>query len=229
MKTFGVTCIITLFLLSLPLSSLQAARKVAPQVTGDGLELLPESRLGLVYVDPGVDLSGYEKLLLMDAQVAFVKNWRRDINRNRPFSISADDMQNIKLSLSRLFGEVFSTELETAGFVLTGEQAEDTLIVRPAIVDLDVSSPETRSGRTRNATESVGEMTLYLELRDSVTGDILVKAMDHQFDRSNVAIFVQDQTRNERAARRILTHWAQILVAGLKDAKVITAERQTSP
>ena len=69
-------------------------------------------------------------------------------------------------------------------------------------------------------------MTLYLELRDSVTGDILVKAMDFQFDRSNVTPFMMDRTRNERAARRILTNWAQVLVSGLKEAQVHTSGRQ---
>jgi hypothetical protein len=228
-KTFGATCFIGIFLLGLLASPALAARKDPPLVTTDGLELIPDTRLALVYAGPDVDLSAYDKLLLMDAQVAFIKNWRRDINTNKPYSISSGDMQEIKTSLSRLFGEVFSTELETAGFVLSGEQADNVLIVRAAILDLNVRSPETRTGRTRNITESAGEMTLYLELRDSVTGDILVKALDHQFDRSNVTIFMQDSTRNERAARQILANWAQTLVKGLSEAKVITSGRQTQP
>ena len=73
--------------------------------------------------------------------------------------------------------------------------------------------------------ESAGDMTLYLELRDSVTGDLLVKALDFQFDRSDVTIFMRDRDRNERAARNILTHWAQVLVAGLAEARESTSGR----
>ena len=225
MKFTKVACFAAIVLLSLSSASLSAARKEAPQVTPDGLELLPDTQLALVYADPDADLSHYDSLLLIDTQVAFIKNWRRDINTNKPYSISAGDMQNIKVSLSQVFGEIFTTELESAGFKLTREQAENVLIVRPAILDLNISSPETRSGRTRNLTESAGEMTLYLELRDSITGDVLVKALDHQFDRSNVTTFMQDSTRNEKAARRILTRWAQILVQGLSEAKVIASGR----
>jgi hypothetical protein len=69
-------------------------------------------------------------------------------------------------------------------------------------------------------------MTLYLELRDSLTGDILAKALDHQTDRSNVTTFVTDRTRNENAARRILDGWADILVKGLEETMRVTSGRQ---
>ena len=126
--------------------------------------------------------------------------------------------------MSTLFGEVFATELTSGGYTLTEQPAEDVLIVRPAIVDLDPSSPETAYGRTRNITQSAGGMGLYLELRDSLTGDLLVKAMDYQYDRSDVAAYMQDRTRNERAARKILTSWAETLVNGLDEARSLTSE-----
>jgi len=203
----------------------EAQRNAAP-VTIDGLQLVPDTQLGLVYADPEADLADYGKLLLMDAQVAFRKNWQRDINLNKPFNISARDMEQIKTDVAHLFNEIFVEELESAGFVLTDQQAGDTLIIRPAIVDLNVNSPDTPSSNTtRNITESAGDMTLYLELRDSMTGDLLVKALDFQFDRSNITPFMMDRTRNERAARRILSNWAEVLVNGLREAQVSTSGR----
>lgn len=203
------------------------ARENPPPVTVDGMHLVPDTRLGLVYADPDADLSGYSNLLLMDAQVAFRKNWRRDTNQNLPFQVTAGDMENIKSELSVLFREIFSGELESAGFSLVSAQAPDTLIIRPAIVDLNITSPDTpRGGTTRNITQSAGDMTLYLELRDSITGDLLVKAMDFQFDRSNITPHMMDRSRNERAARQLLSNWAQVLVKGLKEAQVSTSNRQ---
>ena len=202
-----------------------ARENTAPE-TVDGLYLVPDTKLGLVYAGPDVDLSVYHNLLLMDAQVAFKKNWRRDINQNKPFHVTASDMQNIKSEVTVLFREIFTAELESAGFILVSEQSPETMIIRPAIVDLNINSPDTpRGATTRNITESAGDMTLYLEIRDSITGDVLVKAMDFQFDRSNITPFMMDRTRNERAARRILTNWAQVLVNGLVETGVSVSGR----
>lgn len=222
MKLSGAIYLIAVLLFCSCINPLLAANTEAPLVTTDGLHKVPDSRFALVYADPEADLSGYNRLLLVDAQVAFRKNWRQEINTNTPFNVTPEDMERIKHDLSAEFGNIFTEELQSAGFVLTDEQAADVLIVRPAILDLNVSSPDTRGGRTRNITRSAGDMTLYLELRDSLTGDTLAKALDFQFDRSNVTTFMQDRTRNEMAARRILTDWAQTLVKGLQEAMAVT-------
>ena len=101
--------------LCLLLSTAAVARNNAAPVTIDGLHLVPDTQLGLVYADPEADLSGYDELLLMDAQIAFRKNWRQEINRNKPFRVSTQDMQRIKADVAELFSEVFTRELETAG------------------------------------------------------------------------------------------------------------------
>jgi len=203
-----------------------SARDKAPPAIIDGLHLVPDTQLGLVYAEPNADLSVYDNLLLLDAQVAFKKNWRRDINQNKPYHVTADEMQKIKANVSALFREIFTRELQSAGFVLVSQLSPDTMIIRPAILDLNVNSPDIPSTRnTRNITESAGDMTLFLELRDSITGDVLVKAMDFQFDRSNITTFMLDRTRNERAARQLLTNWAQVLVNGLQETGVSTSAR----
>jgi hypothetical protein len=162
----------------------------------------------------------------MDAQVAFKRNWQRDTNQSKPFHVTASDMTRIKADVAALFREIFTRELESAGFVLVTEQAPDTMIIRPAIVDLNISSPDTpRGGTTRNISESAGDMTLYLELRDSISGDLLAKALDFQFDRSNITPFMMDRTRNGIAADRILTNWAQVLVKGLQETGVAASSR----
>jgi len=223
----GMTLKISAFFAGLLICLSTSAREATPPVTVDGLHLVPDTRLGLVYAEPGADLASYKQLLLMDAQVAFKKNWRRDINQDLPFHVTNADMQRIKSEVSVLFREIFTGELESAGFTLVSEQGPYTMIIRPAILDLNITSPDTpRGGTTRNITESAGDMTLFLELRDSITGDVLVKAMDFQFDRSNITPFMMDRTRNERAARQILTNWAEVLVKGLKEARVSTSGRQ---
>lgn len=228
MKPTGAIRATAILLLCLCINPLLATNTEAPLVTTGGLHKVPDSRFALVYADPEADLSGYNRLLLMDAQVAFRKNWRQDINTNTSFNVTPEDMERIKQDLSAEFGGIFTAELQSAGFVLTDEQAEDVLIVRPAILDLNVTSPDTHGGRTRNIIRSAGDMILYLELRDSLTGDTLAKALDFQFDRRNVTALMQDRTRNEMAARRILTDWAQTLVKGLQEAMAVTPGQQAA-
>jgi hypothetical protein len=53
-----------------------------PEVSHDGLQLVPDTKLQLVYIKPGVDFSIYKRIALIDCAVAFKKNWQR--NRTRP-------------------------------------------------------------------------------------------------------------------------------------------------
>jgi hypothetical protein len=95
------------------------------------------------------------------------------------------------------------------------------LLILPAIVNLDITAPETSgSGRTNSYVRSAGEMTLYIELYDSVTGDIIAKAVDRQIDRETNQMYTwANSATNRAAAERILSGWADILITALNDAK----------
>ena len=202
--------------------SVVAAEDGFPEVTVDGLHLVKGTQLAHVYAKPNVDLSQYGRISLTRPQIAFTKNWLRRQNSIPNTTITSEDMVNIKKNLSDLFMEVFKQELQNnGGYVLVDGAAEDVLTVHPAIVNLDVVAPDTpRTRGTRSAIETVGQMTLYLELMDSVTGDMLVKALDHQVDRSRVRIQLPNSMRNEAAAREMLTEWAVILRKGLDEARM---------
>ena len=68
-------------------------------------------------------------------------------------------------------------------------------------------------------------MTLYVELYDSVTGDLIAKAMDRKADRSNDGFYTwTNRATNTAAADRILKGWAKILVDALDEARAAPAE-----
>ena len=64
-------------------------------------------------------------------------------------------------------------------------------------------------------------MTLAIDLFDSVTGDIIAKALDHKMDNENDAGFAHyaNAQTNKAAATKILQKWADILLGALNDAK----------
>ena len=148
-------------LVTAPISTFAKSKKEIPEYTVEGLKLVPDTKdIALVWAEPGADLSQYARVYLVEPYVAFKKNWQRDQNRGR-MKVSNSDMDRIKTSVKELFMEVFTEELESAGYKLANERAEDVLIVKPAIIDLNVNAPDVRSaGRTNTFTTTAGSMTL---------------------------------------------------------------------
>lgn len=134
--------------LALPLCA--TAAKDPPQTTYDGLQLLPNTKLGLVYLRSEADFSGYRKVALLDCAVAFKKDWQRNQNSTNPLAISAKDMDDIRAALGAMFSEVFRDVLAKGGYEITDEAGEDVLVLRPAIIDLNISSPAAaEAGRSK--------------------------------------------------------------------------------
>ncbi len=205
--------------------SLLASTPDMPEITEEGLHKLKDTNLGLVYADPDADLSTYDRVHLLEASVAFKKNWQRDQNRSYAFKVKASDMERMKSGLAELFHDVFSEELAEGGYELTEETADDVLLIRPAIINLDVTAPDVQSAtRSYQYAESAGEMTLYVELYDAVTGALLAKAMDRKRDRDRGYFQWQSRVTNTSAAKRILKSWAETLREALDEAHVVTTK-----
>jgi len=206
--------------LALPGATFADPSTEPPPFTEDGLKLVENSDWGLVYVEPGADLSGYERVKLLDTYVAFKKDWRRDQNRTSGgIRVTQNDMDRIKERLAKEFREVFTKVLEDSGYPVVEETAEDVLILRPAIINLDVTAPDTnRAGMSRTYAESAGEMTIYLEMHDGVTGDLIAKGMDRKADRRRGYMEWQSRVQNTQAANAILKNWAESIVQALDKA-----------
>ncbi len=195
-----------------------------PEVTEDGLHRVHDTKMAVVYIEPGADLSGYNRIHLMEPTVAFKKNWERDLRARSVSRLSTSSRVNtkkIKQDLVDEFNVIFTEKLRSGGFELVEESADDVLLVRPSIVDLDITAPEvTAGGRSTSQIRSHGEMTLFIELFDSVTGDEIAKAVDRRVDRENERMFSwATKHTNQAAAQRILDAWAQILVDALTETK----------
>lgn len=214
----------------LPLTA-EAKKQELPEVTTDGLHRVPDSNLAIVYAAPGADLAPYQRIKLLEAYVAFKKNWERNQrSASGSMPLSSKDISRIKESLADEFDQVFSEALSEAGYQITDETGEDVMIVRPAIINLDVNAPDRMAaGRNTTYTSSAGEMTLYIELWDSVSGDIMAKALDRRTDNRNAGFYTwANSVSNRAAAIRILKGWAGILVDALNEARPTNQATQGS-
>ena len=122
----------TLLLVAMPISP-SWAKKNLPPVNDEGMELVKNSKLATVYADPGADLSIYNRVMLLDASVAFKKNWKRDQNRGVSMKVKDRDMVKIQEEVATLFREVFTKELVDGGYQMAYEAGEDVLLVQPEI------------------------------------------------------------------------------------------------
>ena len=211
-------------LLGLAITAPALAKKSMPEVNDEGMQLVKDSELATVYADPGADLGIYNKVMLMDATVSFKKHWQRNQNRTGSgLRVRDSDMDRIKESVAELFAEVFTEELVDGGYEITQEPGEDVLLLKPAIVDLDVHAPDIQgASRTWSYSESAGEMTLHLELFDSLTNDKIAKAIDRKEDYRSGWLEWRTKVSNRADARRMMRQWAKAFRASLDEAHSAT-------
>jgi len=223
MKARKVTLIISAILVATLTISPVWAKKSLPEVNDEGMELVKDTRYTTIYADPGADLGVYSQIWLQDASVAFKKNWQRDQNRHTRSAshrVKDSDMERIEQDVATLFREVFTDELVNNGYQLAEQAGEDVLIVRPAIVDLDVTAPDLRTAaRVSSYSESAGEMTLNLELYDSVTNDKIATAKDRKRDYQRGYVEWRTSVSNRATARRMMSSWARAFREQLDDAR----------
>jgi hypothetical protein len=219
-KKLFILCLAVVFS-AYSLSTVAKAKEL-PEVSDDGLHLVKDSKMAIVYAEPGADLGVYKRIMLVTPEVAFKKNWERNLKSRSASKISSVNTKGIKKKLAQEFETIFHETLTSGGYELVDEAAEDVLLIRPSIVNLDITAPEQHgSGRSSSYARSAGEMTLYIELFDSETGDLIAKAVDRRIDNENDTGFYTWATSssNKQAATRILTGWANILLNALNEAK----------
>jgi hypothetical protein len=91
--------------------------------------------------------------------------------------------------------------------------------LRPAIIDLDITAPDIqRGGRSRTYTATTGAATLYIQLFDSLTGDIVGRAADRQTARRGGGFTTQaNRVTNRAEASRAFRRWADRLIEFLNE------------
>ena len=209
--------------LSLSFAGAAMAKDDMPDRTEDGLTRIDSKNVDAVYWREGATLQEYNKVLIMEPQVAFKKNWQRDYNRTATPGISrrvnSDDMERIKAALAGEFNSVFTEVLTEAGYDVVDQPAEDVLVLRPAIVNLDVTAPDLESGvRDRTYTTSAGSMTLYMDFFDSVTGSKIGTVIDAKRARDTGMMTYSSSIKNKQDARIILRKWSGLLADALDEA-----------
>jgi hypothetical protein len=146
----------------------------------DGLKRRPSKELNGVWVRPGVEFKAYQRVRLDPVEVAFDKDW--DPNRGVKSAsrrISQAEIKELREGLAAGLQGALEKALVAGGYPLVVEDGEETLRVGAGLVNVYVNAPaRDEMGRSKTYVVDAGEMTMAMELRDSVTGQLLARVVD---------------------------------------------------
>jgi hypothetical protein len=216
-NTNSAPVIILLSLLCVPAIAAEAP------ASWDGLIEVKAKRMDAAYLLPGADFRPYTKVMLDPAEVAFRKDWMKEMNQSMTGvsrDVTQQDAERIAAAARSNFGEVFAEAFTKGGYQVVTEPASDVLRLRGGVVNLYINAPDTMSaGRTRTYTMEAGEATLVLEARDSTTGALLGRVLDRRETRDSVGLQVTSSVTNLADFRALFRRWADICVKGLGELK----------
>lgn len=190
------------------------------EVTFDGLHEVLNASADKAWARPGVDFSIYTKIKLEGAGIEYrpggqTGRTRMARSRGGPYEVT----ESQKIRFEKTVAEAFRDELAKGGrFSLVEEAGPDVLLVRGALLDVvSYVPPGDTAGRVDVYLSSVGEATLVLELRDSITNAILARAIDRDAaDDMSGGLRESNRVTNAAEVRRLVRRWARSLREGLE-------------
>lgn len=194
-------------------------------VTNDGLTVMKSTRFTEKQIKMGVTWAEYTKYQISPVEVSFRKDWKRDYNRDQKSleaKVTDEDMARIKETMGKIVLEEFDRALQEKGSFKKADQADsNTLLFKPRIIDLDVYAPDVQnsSAISRTYIRQAGRATLFLEVHDAVSGEILGRWIDTREDPDRGYFDWANRITNAERARFVIVPWVRRLVEGLDDLK----------
>lgn len=195
-----------------------AAAQDAPETSFDGLVKQEKGRFKLTYVDPDIDFSVYNKYIPGTAQFQFravkkTSSMTARRSNQREFWISDADKQKLEDTVSSIFAEELA---KSETFTETNEPGPDTLIIRGALHDIVSQVPPEIIGRGEIYLSSMGEATLIIEAVDSLSGEVIYRAIERRAAaRPGNQLVVANTVTSWAELRRLARRWASNLRDGM--------------
>jgi len=188
----------------------------------DGLLRIKAKRIDAVYLLPDADFRGYSKVMIDNPEIAFRKDWQRDQNRSRMGTsgrITDAEMRKAIDAGTAEFARLLGDAYRTAGYQLAEEAGPDVLRLSTAVINVWVAAPERMTaGRSRTYSQEAGEATLIVEVRDSLSGEILGRAIDRRMAGDN-APYLRTSVSNRADFEQLFRTWAKLSANGLTELK----------
>ena len=184
------------------------------EVTGDGLHRVDPRIMPGAFVKPDLDLWHYTKILVMPSLVSF-----RDVDRTYDprggvggsveHPVSEREKDRFRIG----FGERFKDyPIRLKPYEIYEGAGRDVLMVRGYLIDVVSGVPPMRAGHHTTFIRKPWEVTAMIELRDSMSDEVLARSMD----RLRIEGFY-DATEIPRVTSIAMTQWSELLLERLRE------------
>ena len=187
------------------------------EVSYDGLHLVDNSIFKQAWADPDIDFSRYTKFAPGGAFFEYraVKKTSTTRATSSQSEFYIDDAA--RETLKELASEIFREELaKSTRFAETDVRGQDTIIIRGGLHDIVSNVPPENIGRGNIFISSVGEITLILEVVDSMSDEVIFRALERRaLQRGGGQAMLSSPVTSKSEARKVLRRWATTLREGL--------------
>lgn len=192
------------------------------EVTFDGLTRMEGTIMDAVWALPDIDLTAYSKVMFEGVGVEY-----REVSgpySGREGSTTARRRNQSEFRLHPDTRALFEEEIAGAFreemarsevFEIVEEAGPDVLLVRGGLLDVVSRVPPETIGRSRIFIDSVGEATLILEIRSSVSNSIYARAVDRRAAQTGATMTESNRVTNRAEVRRLGRRWGRMLRDGL--------------
>jgi hypothetical protein len=186
------------------------------EITYDGLHRVDKSVMDAAWVKPDLDLSGYTKLMLVGAGISYKpvdsegKHWWPGISDDSEFPISEENKARLADEVRKAFAQEL---MKIERYELVSEPGPGVLTLVGALVDVVSQVPPVDQcvGRCDVYLRSVGEATLVVELRDSMSNEVLARAADRRAAESEGWPIDANTVTVWPEVRQLAQTWARLL------------------
>ena len=189
------------------------------EVIGDNLHKVDNSRTDMAYVDPDVDFSKYNKILLLPLGVDNVEikqpssSGSLSRNKNKNWELTDED----KVKLQKAFREAMVKQLEDKGhYPIVTEPGDDVLTIQASLIGIAPSAPKDANmsaGRYQTYTDGAGSMAVMVAYGDSESGEVLGIMKDRRSSNTNWGR--NNSVSNMSDVRSMFNSWAVTIRSGL--------------
>jgi hypothetical protein len=187
------------------------------EVSFDGLHAVDNSIFQQAWADPDADFARYTQVMPGGAFFEYraVKKTGTTYRSNSStdeFFIEQKDRDRLAEETSAIFREEMA---KSTRFTMTESPGGDVLIIRGGLHDVMSRVPPDIAGRGNVYLSSVGEATLILEVVDSMSNEVIFRAVERRSAESSTGGMQSNSVTTWSEVRRMLRRWATTLTRGL--------------
>jgi len=221
----------SIFIASVALSAVGASAAPRVQtgpnaeVTPDGLTRVDRATMDMAWVKADLDLRSYDKLMLAGAEIQYRLvdekggYYRPGRDDQSEFPISEEGKARLKATVTEVFREELA---KSKRYQIVNTPGPGTLLLVGTLVDVvSKTPPDNAPGRYEVYLSDVGEATLIVELRDSVTNEVLARAADRRAAESMPGAIQANTVTVWAEVRRLAQSWASLVRKRLDDVTTV--------